>query len=128
LSKFGPVGEAVSILFANNAFWPARISYPGVGNAELRPLIIGVTKDSQTPFLWTQKMVQAFPNSRLMTWQGYQHIALRLLFKTLENQTDSSTGGALPCVMSAKQYLLTDNLPENGRVCHQSQLDLVEMD
>jgi pimeloyl-ACP methyl ester carboxylesterase len=128
LSKFGPIGAAPALTLASNAFWPARISYPGVGNAELRPLIVGVTKDPQTPFLWTQRMVQAFPNSRLMTWQGYQHIALKLLFSNLENTTSSSTGGAKPCLMSAKQYLLTGKLPENGRVCHQGHLDLVEME
>merc|ERR1712048_183621 len=49
-NKFGPIGAAPAIVLASNAFWPARISYPGVGTAELRPLIFGVTKDSQTPF------------------------------------------------------------------------------
>merc|ERR1712007_222563 len=106
-------------MFANQPFWPARVSYPGVGNAELRPLIMAVTKDSQTPFLWTQRMVQAFPNSRLMTWQGYQHIALSSLFLNLENATISNTGGAKPCLVSAQQYLLSGELPGNGRVCHQ---------
>eukprot|EP00931_Biecheleriopsis_adriatica_P028385 TRINITY_DN16926_c0_g2_i2.p1 TRINITY_DN16926_c0_g2~~TRINITY_DN16926_c0_g2_i2.p1 ORF type:complete len:336 (-),score=49.60 TRINITY_DN16926_c0_g2_i2:368-1375(-) len=127
LSKFGPVGAAPALDMARLAFWPARISYPGVGNADLRPLIIGVTKDSQTPFLWTQRMVQAFPNSRLMTWQGYQHIASFYTFLNFENTT-RDLEGSKPCLVHAKQYLLTGNLPENGLVCHQGDLNLREMD
>jgi len=128
LSKFGPIGAAPALVLASNAFWPARISYPGVGSAELRPLIFGVTKDPQTPFLWTQRMKQAFPNSRVMTWQGYQHVGLTAMFTKLEKATGSSTEGAKPCLMTAKQYLMTGKLPENGRVCHQGHLDLVGMD
>jgi len=123
VSKFGPLGAAAALDKAPGAFWPARISYPHVGNPDLRPLIIGVTLDPQTPFLWTQRMVQAFPNSRLMTWQGYQHVLSTYMFLNFENATTDLEGG-LPCLVSAKHYLLTGNLPENGLVCHQDHLRL----
>jgi len=131
VNKYGPVGAAPALAMAASAFWPARVAYPGVGNADLRPLILGVTKDPQTPFFWTQKMIQAFPNSHLMTWQGYHHIMAVSLFMRLDNISSlgNATGiGIKLCIMSEKHYLLTGELPENGRVCQQPRLDLPEME
>merc|ERR1712012_1418617 len=82
------------------------------GNGKLKPLIFGTIDDSATGFKWTQEMKLAFPNSHLMTFQGYFHG-----FPSPFIARERKLKGLYDCFLAMQEYLRSDVLPRNGRSC-----------
>jgi pimeloyl-ACP methyl ester carboxylesterase len=76
-------------------------------------LVVGGTKDSQTPFAWAGELTHELRNARLITLDGYGHV---------------SYGPDNPCITEkVDAYLITGALPAEGTVCTQAAPGSVEM-
>ena len=84
--------------------WPVAKKPLGslVSTASKTALVIGGTKDSRTPLIWSSGLTQAMGNARLLTRDGDGHTSF-----------DRSR-----CVREAiGRYLVTFALPDDGTVC-----------
>lgn len=111
--------------------WPAIPSpVSPIGSATVAPLIVGNLHDPNTPYHNAQMMKQAFPQSSLVTWQGYGHcthgpsnegvtamndyIAAVKAGKTPEYTLDVAK---LLCTSLLFNYLADGVLPPDGHIC-----------
>jgi len=114
--RYGPLGEAgVYSWLPWAVLFPAKSQYPGIGSGKVQPLVIGVLEDVATPFKWSQQMKLAFPNSHMMTWQGYHH-GMPSFFEVFEKDPT----GVDPCMKLIRNYVYTGILPRNGITCHET--------
>ncbi len=66
-------------------------------------LIIGVTKDPATPYVWSQNLANEFPNSTLLTLNGEGHTGHNRGNRCIDSKVDA--------------YFLTGKVPEPGISC-----------
>lgn len=130
-----PIGVAWALNWAVGlGSWPALPRpMPPIGRDGVKPLVIGNLHDAQTPYKSAQSMRVAFPDGRLMTWQGYGH-CLRMpynataILKRYEEEvrdgqppTYTDEVGKLLCSKIAFDYLATGQLPKDGHTCKVAQ-------
>jgi pimeloyl-ACP methyl ester carboxylesterase len=84
-----------------------RTRYPGPFSSEGIPtvLVVGGTRDSQTPFAWAQELTQELGNARLLTFDGYGHVSYQTENTCIREKVDA--------------FLITGALPARGTVCTQ---------
>lgn len=129
--EVSPIGVAWALNWAVGlGSWPALPRpMPPIGRDGVKPLVIGNLHDAQTPYKSAQSMRSAFPDGRLMTWQGYGH-CLRMpydaqgILKKYEEEvregkppTYTDEVGKLLCSKIAFDYLATGQLPNDGHTC-----------
>ncbi len=69
-------------------------------------LVIGGTRDSQTPYAWSQALTAELGNARLLTFDGYGHVSYRPENGCIRAYVDN--------------YLIDGTLPDEGTVCTQA--------
>mmetsp|Transcript_60932 Transcript_60932/g.115129 ORF Transcript_60932/g.115129 Transcript_60932/m.115129 type:complete len:674 (+) Transcript_60932:46-2067(+) len=129
--EVSPIGVAWALNWAVGlGSWPALPRpMPPIGRDGVKPLVIGNLHDAQTPYKSAQSMRSAFPDGRLMTWQGYGHClrmphnATAILNRYEEEVKDGKPPtytdevGKLLCSKIAFDYLATGQLPKDGHTC-----------
>lgn len=96
---------------------PDPVPQPEGNNYAARLLLLGATRDSQTPYVWSTDMANLFRESRLVTYVGSQHVTYGITGSTCVN----SYGTA---------YLIGQDLPAVDQSCrnvlpaHGARLDI----
>ena len=107
--RFGPFGSFWAYVSEPCATWPARDHdrYTGPFNRTSAPiLIIGTRFDPATPYANARAVARQLPNSRLLTLDGWGHVAL----------------GKSACIAAnVDRYLVTGALPPPGTICRPDQ-------
>jgi len=115
----GVIGDRATYIMDSIATWPGKSTYPGIGNADVRPLVMGTLDDSATGYKWTQEMRMAFPNSHLMTFNGYFHG-----FPSPFQKRKRGTHGLYDCFTELQEYVRSKTLPRNGRTCLETRFGI----
>jgi pimeloyl-ACP methyl ester carboxylesterase len=68
-------------------------------------LVVGGTRDSQTPYAWAQQLTRELGNARLLTFDGYGHVSYGVDNVCIRENVDT--------------FLLTGAIPPQGTVCTQ---------
>jgi pimeloyl-ACP methyl ester carboxylesterase len=76
-------------------------------------LVVGGTKDSQTPYSGSVDLTKELGNARLLTFDGYGHVSYRPANKCIRDKVDA--------------YLISGALPPEGTVCTQAAPGSAEM-
>ena len=108
--RFGPFGSFWAYLSEPCATWPARDHdrYTGPFNRRTSApiLIVGTRFDPATPYRNARTVARQLPNSRLLTLDGWGHVALP----------------KSACIATyVDRYLVTGALPPPGTVCRPDQ-------
>ena len=108
--RFGPFGSFWAYLSEPCATWPARDHdrYTGPFNRRTSApvLIIGTRFDPATPYRNARAVARQLPHSRLLTLNGWGHVAL----------------GKSTCIAAyVDHYLVTGALPPPGTTCRPDQ-------
>ena len=108
--RFGPFGSFWAYLSEPCATWPARDHdrYTGPFNRRTSApiLIVGTRFDPATPYANARAVARQLPNSRLLTLDGWGHIALP----------------KSACIATyVDRYLVTGALPPPGTTCRPDQ-------
>jgi pimeloyl-ACP methyl ester carboxylesterase len=100
--RLGAFGVTFPLMNSTACPVPAKPVPPPTSKAIPPALVIGNNHDAETPLSGSQELSEAFPDSRLLVWQGLGHTAV----------TTS------PCAARwAGRYLLTRRLPPPGTYC-----------
>jgi pimeloyl-ACP methyl ester carboxylesterase len=75
-------------------------------NTKSKIVVIGITKDPATPYVWATGLVQALKNSTLLTYDGEGHTGHNRGNSCIDRQVDG--------------YFLTGKLPPKGLICRAS--------
>ena len=107
---FGPFGSYWAYLSEPCATWPARdhdrYTGPFTHPTAAPVLIIGTRFDPATPYANARALAQQMPHSRLLTLNGWGHVAL----------------GKSACIATyIDRYLVTGALPPPGTTCRPDQ-------
>jgi pimeloyl-ACP methyl ester carboxylesterase len=111
--RFGPFGSFWAYLSEPCATWPARDHdrYTGPFHRQMSApvLIVGTRFDPATPYANARALARQLPNSRLLTLNGWGHVAL----------------GKSACIATyIDRYLVTGALPPPGTTCRPDQQPL----
>ncbi len=89
------------------AYWPEEAREDAVaeidGDGAPPILVVGTTRDSATPYEWSEELAEALDSGVLLTWEGDGHTAYRSGDACVDRAVDS--------------YLLGTEVPEDGTVC-----------
>ena len=114
ISKFAPnfikasetFGRFIAYSELTCSYWKAPPNQPKLPfeNIKSKPfLIIGVTKDPATPYIWSESLAQSFPDSILLTLDGEGHTGHNRGSSCIDSKVDS--------------YFLRGELPSEGVSC-----------
>jgi len=87
-------------------YWKAKPQLPKTQITKISTspiIIIGVTEDPATPYVWSQELTKVFPNSKLLTLRGEGHTGHNQGNKCIDSTVDS--------------YFLTGKIPQRGLIC-----------
>ncbi len=86
---------------------------PFANNSDATILVVGGTKDSQTPYEWAKGLTDELDDARLLTFDGYGHVSYRPDNVCIREKVDA--------------YLIDLTLPAEGTVCTQPKPGSAEM-
>jgi pimeloyl-ACP methyl ester carboxylesterase len=127
-----PLGTAWALGWATLlGTWPAIPSpVPPLGSAVVAPLIVGNLHDPNTPYHNAQLMKEMFPQSSMVTWQGYGHCTHGPRndgFSAMNEYIEALKAGKTPeytldaakllCTSLLFNYIAEGKLPADGHVC-----------
>lgn len=87
-------------------YWKAKPQLPKTQITKISTspiIIIGVTQDPATPYVWSQELTKVFPNSKLLTLRGEGHTGHNQGNKCIDSTVDS--------------YFLTGKIPQRALIC-----------
>ncbi|MFA5490658.1 MAG: alpha/beta hydrolase, partial [Candidimonas sp.] len=104
----GPLTSSYAAGCAGFDFKPDPIPLARPIASEYPVLIGGATRDSRTPYQWAVQMARAFPNSRMLTYSGGNHVNWFISSPCLKSiMDDYFVDGRLPPVDAVCDYAPT---------------------
>jgi pimeloyl-ACP methyl ester carboxylesterase len=108
--KVAPVfGQFLNFAGLPCKYWKAKPQLPKTQLTKIITspiIIIGVTEDPATPYVWSQNLAKVFPNSKLLTLRGEGHTGHNQGNKCVDSAVDS--------------YYLTGKIRTSALICAES--------